>query len=91
MKTLADALAKIDRVEREISGIGSKELRDAVRGYADAQRELIKALGEFDRPQLAGPPGKGRNLSSCGSPCQPRGFSMPRHTSARSVSGLAEP
>jgi hypothetical protein len=56
MKTLADALAKIDTVEREISGIRSKELRGAIRGYADAQRALIKALGEFDRPlQLAGP------------------------------------
>ena len=56
MKTLADALAKIDTVEREISGIHPKELRDAIRGYADAQRELIKALGEFSRPlELAGP------------------------------------
>ena len=56
MKTLADALAKIDKVEREISGIRPKELRDAIRGYANAQRELIKALGEFNRPlQLVGP------------------------------------
>ena len=56
MKTLADALAKIDKVEREISDLHPKELRDAIRGYANAQRELIKALGEFDRPlQLAGP------------------------------------
>jgi hypothetical protein len=56
MKTLVDALAKIDKVEREISGIHPIELRDAIRGYANAQRELIKALGKFDRPlQLAGP------------------------------------
>ena len=56
MKTLADALAKIDKVEREISDLHPKELRDAIRGYANAQRELIKALGEFDRPlQLAEP------------------------------------
>ena len=57
MKTLADALAKIDKVEREISDLHPKELRVALRGCADAQRELIKALGEFDRPlQLAGKP-----------------------------------
>ena len=37
MKTLADALAKIDKVEREFSGIRPKELRDAIRGYANAQ------------------------------------------------------
>ncbi len=55
MKTLADALAKLDEVEREISGIRPKELRVAIRGYANAQRELIEALRKFDRPlQVAG-------------------------------------
>ena len=55
MKTLADASAKLDEVDREISGIRLKELRDAIRGYANAQRELIKALGKLDRQlQLAG-------------------------------------
>jgi hypothetical protein len=55
MKTLADASAKLDEVDREISGIRPKELRDAIRGYANAQRELIKALGKLDRQlQLAG-------------------------------------
>jgi len=45
---LADALAKLDEVDREISGTRLIELRVAIRGYADAQRDLIKALGEFD-------------------------------------------
>jgi hypothetical protein len=49
MKTLADALAKLDEVDREISGIRLIELRVAMRGYADAQRDLIKALSKFDR------------------------------------------
>ena len=57
MKTLADALAKIDKVEREISGVGPKELRDAIRGYTNAQRELIKALDELiDRFRWRGKP-----------------------------------
>jgi hypothetical protein len=56
MKTLVDALAKIDKVEREISGIRPKELREAIQGYAKAQRELIDALRKFEQPlQLAGP------------------------------------
>ena len=54
MKTLVDALAKIDKVEREISGIRPKELREAIRGYANAQRELIEALRKFDRPLQVG-------------------------------------
>ena len=75
MKTLADALAKIDKVEREISGVRPKELRDAIRGYTNAQRELIKALGELiDRFRWRG----SRNLSWCGSSCQPCALSMPK-------------
>jgi hypothetical protein len=63
MKTLTDALAKLDDVEQEISGLHPKELRDAVGGYANALRELIKALGEFDRPlQLVRPSRRKPNL-----------------------------
>jgi hypothetical protein len=63
MKTLADALAKLDEVEREISGLRPKELRDAIRGYAHAQRELIDALRKFERPlQVAGPSRQKPNL-----------------------------
>jgi hypothetical protein len=49
MTSLADALASLDGVEREISELHPKELRDAIRGYAEAQRKLIKALVKFDR------------------------------------------
>jgi len=63
MKTLADASAILDEVEREISGIRPKELRVAIRGYANAQRELIEALRKFDRPlQVAAPSRQKPNL-----------------------------
>jgi len=63
MKTLTDALAKLDEVEQEISGLYLKELRDAIGGYANALRELVNALGKFDRPlQLARPSWRKPNL-----------------------------
>jgi hypothetical protein len=35
MTSLADALASLNEVEREISELDPKELRDAIRGYAE--------------------------------------------------------
>jgi|GraSoiStandDraft_11_1057310.scaffolds.fasta_scaffold636868_2 hypothetical protein len=57
MQTLAEALATLDAVDREIERMGcTTELRDAMRRYANAQRKLIKAINKFDRrPQLAEP------------------------------------
>ena len=56
MKTLADAAVANSTSRPRNQRVRPKELRVVIRGYANAQRELIEAVGELDRPlQLAGP------------------------------------